>query len=403
MQAGFRQKVCVFFLLIVALIIAPRVGYTQESYQKLRVSSQLFTPHFLSEKQLQFAAEKFDAITIGHWKESWAKAAVLKHYNPNVLLFGYINSTHLIPDSWRYEECESDEDLFAHDINGNRIIDIVFGNVLMNIHNPEWTEKLIKWANELPVEMDGILLDSAGPTLHEPFYNALPAQYDPINNALAMAGLLHSVKASTSLAVCFNGLKEGLQEEGYVDPLDGGALEGFVYSRSFQDTNFNRVYAHASALIEATKRNKFFSVEVKSYRDDTQRRLFALSTYLLASSEYSSYTFIDIDNEFTQYLQYYPEYELKLGNPLNQPQSVEDLYDSKLELYVRKFENGMVILNPWQHKIKTRVPSAHYRAVIKGGGPVGKDGIVSGSLSYKAVSRSISLEPLSAVILVKKR
>jgi hypothetical protein len=185
-----KKTLCLGLIIGLVLIFTTLPG-TAKAVQGIRLSVALFNKvHTLSQAQLQFAAENFDSALIGQWNADIEKASELKFYNPEISIIGYINSKHLIPGSWRYRECKQNEDIFAHDVSGNRIESLNFGMVLTDIHNPDWTEKVIKWANELPSHFDGIFLDVAQPTLVESNYEHLPEGYDPYQHAIAMATML---------------------------------------------------------------------------------------------------------------------------------------------------------------------------------------------------------------------
>ncbi len=204
---------------------------------KIKLPLVIWSGTSLSDAQLQFAAENYHFIQIGKEFITSSIYADLHSYNPNVLLLGYINSKHVTPGNYRQIECEEDELLFAHNDSGERIQNIKFGNYLMDIHNPDWAAKIIKWTNEHPPDVDGIMLDTASPTLHEPDYPSLPAGYDPCQYAVGMKKLFADLKNNTNLLIMFNGLNKGIQCgekvcsecDNYVENVDGGGIEGFIF------------------------------------------------------------------------------------------------------------------------------------------------------------------------------
>ena len=388
-------------LIFCLVIIYSGLVGSAKAAQWLQLSVALFDKaHTLSQAQLQFTAENYDAVIIGQWDADIEKASVLKSYNPEMSILGYINSKHLITGSPRYQECADNEEIFAHDFRGNRIKSLDFGQILTDIHNSDWTVKIIQWTNRLPPAFDGIFLDVAQPTLVESNYRYLPKGYNPSQHAIAMKELFWNVKHNTQGMVVFNGLKVGLKYDGYTDNVDGGVVEGFIFSRSCQDANFERVSNHVNALIETGKRGIIGAVSVKGYKQNINSRIFALACYLLGANELSIYNFVDINSEFSNPLQYYPEYKIALGSPVNYPNKMEDLLDPVTNLAIRHFEEGMVIVNPWPNDIDIQLDGEYRKLIPYGGGVVGSDGTYDGSLGNEDLHGLVTVPGKSAIILI---
>ena len=394
-----KKRLCLSSIFGLVLVFIGLVGIANAA-QGIRLNAALFDKvHTLSQEQLEFTAENFDSVLVGQWSLDIEKASDLKFYNPEISIIGYINSKHLIPGSWRYQECEQNGNLFAYAVNGNKIKSLDFGQVLTDIHNPDWTGKIIEWANKLPSHFDGIFLDVAQPTLVEPNYKHLPGGYDPYQHAIAMTELFYNIRQEYYGTVTFNGLKEGLKYVGYATDVDAGVLEGFVFSRSRQNVDPGTIQNHVNALIEAGKRGLTGSACTKGYKENIDNRIFALACYLLGANELSTYGFVDMNNEFSNPLQYYPEYGIDLGNPVDYPDEVEDLRDPGTNLFIRLFEEGMVIINPWSEDIEIQLDGEYSEVIPYGGGVVGTDGTYDGYLDYENVSGSVTVPGKSAMIL----
>ena len=243
-------------------------------------------------------------------------------------------------------------------------------------------------------------MDDAGPTLYFPCFSGLPRNYDPNEYALEMKNLLSAVSRHTP--VVFNGLKEGLKYNNYLDGLEGGLLEGFIFTRNNQWVKTDTVSQDIDAMIQARKKKKRVFVTVKAYMNDINNRIFALSCYLLGASDYSYYNFVDINYEFSSYPQYYPEYDIHLGLPLKSPDKVTDMIDSTTRLAIRYFQNGVVGVNPWPYDIKVLLPKVYYKVVPRGGGIVSYDGTSNGYLYYERVYGYMVIPRQSAVILLNR-
>ena len=330
-----KKSLYLGLIICLALVYSGLAG-SAKGAQRTRLSVGLFDKlHTFSQAQLQFTADNFDEVIVGQWEADIEKASVLKSCNPEISIIGYLNSKHLFPGSARYEECADNEEIFAHDVRGNRIKSLDFDQYLTDIHNPDWTVKTIQWANRLPPAFDGVFLDVAQPILVEFNYRYLPKGYNPSEHAIAMKELLYNVKHNTQGMVVFNGLEDGLEYDGYTDNVDGGLIEGFIFSRLRQDADFERVNDHVNVLIESGKRGIIGAVSVKGCKENINSRMFALACYFLGENELSIYNFVDINNEFSNPLQYCPEYKIGLGSPVNYPNKMEDLLDPDTNLLIR--------------------------------------------------------------------
>ncbi len=365
----------------------------------------------LSEAQLEFAATNFYIIQIGESLVNSNIYPALKAYNSDVLLLGYINSKHIQPNTEKNQECEANELLFAYDASNNRIQNYAFGNYLMDISNPEWTDMSTKWANEHPPEADGIMFDTATPFLLKSKYTALPAGYNKCEYAVDMKDHIATVKADSQKLLVINGLKEALDYcdsgtkcsgcNNYLEGVDGGIIEGFIFFQGHQYTSASQSRRFVNYLIKAGNMGKLVHVSSKSHMGNINKRLFAIAAYLLGNSEYSSYSFVDLKNEFSAPLQYYPEYEINLGAPLEFPNRVEDLLNSSRTLAIRHFENGMVIVNPFDKDATIQVDGGFSRIIPHGGGPVDVNANYDGYLEYQEVPAGTLKVPANTAIILE--
>ncbi len=92
---------------------------------------------------------------------------------------------------------------------------------------------------------------------------------------------------------------------------------------------------------------------------------------------------------------YYPEYEIDLGVPLGR-YTVNDE-----GIYERKFEKGMVLVNPSDTESYTYSLDKGYNNVIPvGGGVLPKHGVPDGYLTYESMNDVLILPPVSGVVLL---
>jgi len=122
-------------------------------------------------------------------------------------------------------------------------------------------------------------------------------------------------------------------------------------------------------------------------------RLFVIGEYLMVRG---NYTYININVSGQSQASWYPEYEIDLGAPTQTYVIPDTLFTPRKEstdkallnyregeLFIRRFEKGMVILNPNKMSRQYTIPTDRYykSAVISGGGTVPESGIES--LAYR--------------------
>ncbi len=105
---------------------------------------------------------------------------------------------------------------------------------------------------------------------------------------------------------------------------------------------------------------------------------------------------IDLDYDQLESIYYYPEYELDLGVPLGRYRVNDE------GIYERKFEKGMVLVNPSDTESYTYSLDRKYNKLIPvGGGVLQEDGTCDGYLTYEPVNDVLILPPVSGVVLLE--
>ncbi len=91
---------------------------------------------------------------------------------------------------------------------------------------------------------------------------------------------------------------------------------------------------------------------------------------------------------------YFPEYNIYIEEPLGN-------YEEKDGVYLRRFENGLVLVNPSSEEKSFILKSKYYKIIPIENGIVNKNGFWNGSLEYKEVKEKIELPPESGFVLKK--
>ena len=121
--------------------------------------------------------------------------------------------------------------------------------------------------------------------------------------------------------------------------------------------------------------------------DDTSYRVFLLASHLLVKG---SRTYLNMEVGYEP--EWFPEYSVDLGAPVGGiPAQISDLYRSDWEVYVREYENGLVIVNPDSTSRSFDVGSGYAEMVPHGGGIVPENGDIS--------TMYLTYEPVDAVVM----
>jgi hypothetical protein len=139
-----------------------------------------------------------------------------------------------------------------------------------------------------------------------------------------------------------------------------------------------------------------------------QERSWAFGSYLLLKGDH---TYVNMYGAVTDSrLMWYPEYQVNLGiaqDPGGMPLTVDGYYDPNSQLYVRYFQNGIVLLNNSATSLVFTPAQAMQQVIVSGyGGGVrpgdidpASNSYVAGSLSSQMVN-SVTVGPYSSVILI---
>jgi len=187
------------------------------------------------------------------------------------------------------------------------------------------------------------------------------------------------------------------------DPIDyaypnGGMLEATPI-RPDNSGNMNDTY-YLYNWIQSMSRTMYLTqkdrvIFLQPYLDDVNNldyRLFVIGEYLMVRG---NYTYINLSTDGQSQASWYPEYEIDLGAP-TQTQVIPDILFTPWKesidkavlgykegnLFIRRFEKGIVVINPnnTEQQYTTPTGKSCQMAVVSGGGTVPENGI--GGLFY---------------------
>ncbi|MBL7170306.1 MAG: hypothetical protein ISS48_04760, partial [Candidatus Aenigmarchaeota archaeon] len=283
----------------------------------------------------------------------------------------------------------------------NRIRFRQWGSYVMDASTDAWKNFSLKWAKKQVNEQgyDGIFYDlgtaTGGPFGHKAV-DAIPLpqienqeQYsaDFIQKKKEMFQAIE--QAINPKPLVFNGLVKR-EEQGIIDITDGGMIECFAHG--ILQLLPAKIYGyweesvwkdHVNTLIQTdlVKNKAVLALskgEATTEEELHQPRLYSLASFLLGKQSKSSFSFGPYSNKKSGY----PEYYIKIGEPTQSFNSVDEYYVSDKKVYRRRFTNGLVFVNPSATVTSTAIGlSKTYYKVNPIGGTI-EDG---GTLEYTQV------------------
>jgi polyhydroxybutyrate depolymerase len=340
-----------------------------------------------------------------------------KIQGPKLFLYRSIQGTWTQFNQFNWTHIAANENMFCHNSTAenthpnNRIITIwnswlMDGADLVDSDDPDalnhWINYYAVTASEQVYTLgyDGLFIDSASHKLWPgAVYGLMPDGYSDDGWRDGRYAALEFIKSYfPDKLVVFNGLHSDNGVENSLKLTDGGVWETFAFKASDDGYAGEEKWREAIELVERNKGEKLNLLvsKKKNLAADVQSRLFILTSYLLVSNQNVFLSMIDLDYDQLESIYYYPEYEIDLGVPLG-------CYRVNDEgIYERKFEKGMVLVNPSDTESYTYSLDKGYNIVIPvGGGVLPENGVPDGYLTYESVNDLLILPPVSGVVLLE--
>lgn len=276
--------------------------------------------------------------------------------NPHLTLLVYLNGAMAQAN----EGSTYPADWYATDANGQRVKSLGFGNFLMKPDQAGWVKDVADRCTSYMKESgyDGCFLDVLGTAPLNPSYVTSlpqnPATGRTWTESAWLAATRHISDATRSAVgpapVYGNGLTDGTKyfadvpSSTLLKSLDGGMAESFVRDPTAPVLDFRqhdewtddvRMLVDAAARgSDALSMTKVWTTATARQRTAIQR--YALGTFLLGYEPgHGSFSFRD-DHGLTRYR---PIWSVDLGDPIGAAHLVGGAF-------VRRFENGVVVVNP---------------------------------------------------------
>ncbi len=364
----------------------------------------------VTDAQIAFADSVFDYINTPFLSRSVRNAFL----NTKLLLYRSIQGTWEYFHQFDWGFINQHENMFCHTDSANQNYDTriktIWHSFLMDgrdLVDPAEADATSHWINYYAVtasaqvyefNYDGLYIDSASHLLKPSWMQEgkLPWDYDPLEWRLARYASLKFIKSYfPDKTVIFNGLHSGNGADSSLAVTDGGMWEDFAYDITTGNYKGYVNWGKAILCMEKNKDNSNLVLVIKKpgLINDIQARIFSVASYLLIESPNTVLSLSDY--AYDTALQYYPEFDIDLGD------AVGNFFEWDDSLYSREFQNGLVIVNPSTALTKTfNLEKNYWKIVPVGGGFVDTLGHWEGHLTYENVSAGeISLPPVSALIL----
>lgn len=398
----------------------------------------------LTDAQIRFVATHF----VGTQKIVHRLSSRIRALNPGFLVLQYRLATGLstvdnltVRDTWDRDTVEptdmghlgdprrTQEDHYLHDPPGSttrvRHADSYF---LADVRSEAWqtahTDEILR--RMAPNDFDGVFLDTAHLRTdgfspgdwhvrfcHPDVTRLAGCWAEPARRFFErLTARLHAGPQKYYAVGNYGPLITGWDSNDYLDPLDGGMIELFMWvgREPVGETDWHLSVERTLRLLG---NEKIMIAEPMGYPlDAPQARSWILGNFLLLQGRHSYAAFYPTGTDTTVAPVWLPEYEVELGLPeAPLPASPASLCTAKPEprrcggLYRRAYERGLVFVNPSdQARTATLPPAPEGKAWVSlefhGGGYVGTDGRapIMRTDTKLATSAEISVPAHGAVI-----
>jgi len=372
-----------------------------------------------SLNQKKFIAEHYKYFEFGQvyrFTPTKKEISAYKDANPDMKILVYHSLVEIKDYDPKLNEIEQHEDWFLHceDDLSKRVIfkPGVFNNYLADIGNPEYRRFWIERTKEV-IEgsgYDGVFIDVSSSKLGASQVSCKPEGYSDEKWADMVYDFLKEIKeAFPDKIVVFNGIRPDLSKHGdrYIgfeklEVADGGVTELFESDYNSRFLGKELWKKMMNNYIKYTKQGKIISVLCWHWSKNTDRRLFCDAAYLLIRTPTLAYSVGALGE--SDKIMYPPELNIPLGEPVSPTKdNVDEYYDKSSGLYVRRYTNGLVLLNIDESASKKySLGEEMYLVVPKGEIYIGVTGEIKGSVEYIPVNE-VTVKPLSGAILIKSK
>lgn len=420
MASSFR-----FFIILVSiaeLFFITHNSYSQRSWQQSEGKVLVFYDQLstnLSDAQIRFVAQH----ACGTQKVPRSFINRIRAYNPNFknlhyeLAFGSGSYVNLEGESWitDWTNINPHEDWFLHDCSNHRCFQRDWNWYFMDPSGivghaiPGWKEY---WAQRAVRRMrlndcDGIFADSHILPWNMNYY---PCNFEPPDHDVELGKhfvqfdkyqmtMLHTDSTNFKYIPNIGQLVTTRDTTDYSN-CDGAMLENFALFDCLNHFDPADWILEVDRVMPLSSAGKIliFQHDVDYWSSDC--RMWFIANYFLMKNR-SSYINLLFDWCGDLIPNWLAEYEMNLGTFTGSiPTSASEMFDAGMNVYVRKYEKGLVLVNNSNASQSISFPKTYYRVSFTGGGCVHDDGSFDDpvSISYQPTT-GFTMQPMTAAII----
>jgi Hypothetical glycosyl hydrolase family 15 len=279
--------------------------------------------------------------------------------------------------------------------HGKRVLQGSWGWYLMNPDDASWRAYWVAQVRRqvATTHADGVFMDSTsvpndfGASTFTPPLPAFDPPWELAWSKRIERWLVYTQKRVGKPIVVNAGSWVTTREKTSYAAAAGVMIEGFATGLAPADWQLE-----LNRMLGLVRRDKI--VICQSYPDvnDVAARMFDLGSYLLIEG---SHTYVNFGEGIR--VTWFPEYDLQLGAATDPPGLVVEQ-----GAYVRRFANGLVVVNPGDATVTYRLPVPMRLQTPSGGGAVPGDGVVPASWRMlESTVSSFTLAPRHAAVLLR--
>jgi len=420
MWRGIKGLVATVAVLMVA---AMPVGAAPRPFPDTRNGIAIFTdqlPSHQTDAQLRFVATHY----VGSQKMTRTWTRHMRTLAPNFLMLHYQLAVGEGPaafvdgDKWvnDFADVSKHEDWFLHDAGGRHVhqkdwnwdvMDLRFADGRPKTGFPAfWVQTALQRMRDN--ECDGCFADSytqdiligqvqpATPIFRD--VEVTKRDWLPHLNQFGRycAEAFHRQPEKFKFLPNLGGLVTSWDKQTNLLVGDGGMNEGFCQSGPRQFFSPDDWKLQMTRVLTLAAAQKIVLCQTGIDRADAAGRWFVVGSYLLTKGRHSYLNMMDKGS-----LEWYPEYNLKLGAYKAEPQpDIMAYWDPAWRVFRRDYAHGFVLVNPFEAPVTVAQLGAPYRlASASGGGAVGEDGRPPGALNSRRVT-SVTVPAHGARVLL---
>jgi hypothetical protein len=263
---------------------------------------------------------------------------------------------------------------------------------LMNVANSSWQQHFVQMTLQEVQQLgyDGLLVDTVGADIPYWESDATPQgspYYSPEAWNAGVRSMLTKLRSGLAAKTLFyNG------GDSFLDVADGVLSEGWGHPNWTDNYPTEQQWIDALDYTLAIEQYPKVNLLVSGGRgSDAQSRMYSFASFLLVADGQTRYAYLpDYLN-----LQYYPEYDLDLGQPWQRARNAAELLRAGSNVYAREFSKGTAFVNPSETAQHVALDGSYSLVELTGGGTAN-----GGSIQRKRVS-SLDLPAHSGAVVLK--